>query len=105
MDVDVSTGKMYVAMLANDTLAVLDLDRGSFVESVAGLQEPQGVLFLPSMKRVLVTNGGNGIVNVYDSTTLKLTGAVQLGSDADNIRYDSSSGLVYVGYGLVEWRP
>ena len=41
MDVDVSTGKMYVAMLANDTLAVLDLNRGSFVESVAGLQEPQ----------------------------------------------------------------
>jgi DNA-binding beta-propeller fold protein YncE len=99
MDVDVAHGRLYVAMLANDSVAVVDLDRGSFLRSVTGLRTPQGVLLLPSANRLLVTNAGDGTVDIFNSTTLEITKVVQLGSDADNIRYDIASGLVYVGYG------
>ncbi len=99
MDVDLAHGRMYVAMLANDSLAVVDLNRGTFVRSVTGLRTPQGVLFIPSVNKLLVTNAGDGTVDILDSANLGTVKVAQLSSDADNIRYDSASGLVYVGYG------
>jgi len=98
MDVDEGRGILYVAMLANDSLAVVDLNR-NFVQSVTGLKTPQGVLFLPSPKELLVSNGGDGTVDILNTTTLEITKVVQLSSDADNMRFDAASGLVYVGYG------
>ena len=99
MDVDLVHGRMYVAMLANDSLAVVDLNRGTFVRSLTGLRTPQGVLFIPSANRLLVTNAGDGTVDILDPANLVTVKVAQLSSDADNIRYDAASGLVYVGYG------
>src|SRR2546425_400186 len=99
MDVDAARGRLYVAMLANDSLAVVDLNQGDFVRSVTGLKTPQGVLFLPSVNRLLITNAGDGTVDILNATNLETAKVVQLSSDADNIRYDAASGLIYVGYG------
>ncbi len=98
MDVDVANHRLFIAMLGNDSLAEVDLNQGKFVRSVSGLQQPQGVLFVPSANKLFVTNGGSGVVDILDPATLQVIQAVQLSSDADNIRYDSH-GVVYVGYG------
>jgi len=99
MDVDLVHGRMYVAMLGNDSLAVIDLNQATFVRSVTGLRTPQGVLFIPSASRLLITNAGDGTVDILDSANLGIVKVAQLSSDADNIRYDVASGLAYVGYG------
>src|SRR2546426_12146438 len=45
MDVDAARGRLYVAMLANDSLAVVDLNQGNFLRSVTGLKPPREFCF------------------------------------------------------------
>jgi hypothetical protein len=99
MDVDSAGGRLFVAMLGNNSLAEVNLTQGAFVRSLPGLAQPQGVLFVPSVNKLFVTNGGSGMVNIVDPNSLQITNSVQLSSDADNIRYDSH-GTVFVGYGF-----
>ena len=49
-----------------------------------------------------MSNGGDGTVDVFDVANYSLTKTLsfaQNAGDADNIRYDSNTGLLYVGYG------
>ena len=48
---------------------------------------------------MLVANGGNGMLDVVDAGTLEKVASVKIGDDADNVRGDSATRSVYVGYG------
>jgi DNA-binding beta-propeller fold protein YncE len=85
--------------LGNDTLEVLDLRTGALQRTIAGLHEPQGVLFLPERHELYVTNGGTGVCDVFDADTLARLHAIALGDDADNLRWDGGGATVYVGEG------
>ena len=50
------------------------------------------------MKQALA-NGGDGSVRIFEGSTLKELRTVALGDDADNIRYDVVSKILWVGYG------
>lgn len=94
------TGKLlYMAALGNNTLEVIDLKSGARVHTITGLHEPQGVCYLPDQKQVVVANGGNGECIFYDASSYAIVATINLGDDADNIRYDTVTGNVYVGYG------
>jgi Uncharacterized conserved protein len=68
------------------------------VKTITGLHEPQGIVYIPSLRKLVVANGDNGDCVFFDAVTYKQSGIVHLKSDADNIRYDSISQLLYVGY-------
>ncbi len=78
---------------------MVDLKSGRLVGSIGGLSNPQGVVWVPEAGRLFVSNAGDGTVNVYDGNSLAPTGKITLSGDADNLRYDSSSRFLYVGYG------
>jgi DNA-binding beta-propeller fold protein YncE len=99
MAVDLKGQRLFVAALGNNTLEVIDLKKGERVASVAGFNEPQGVVFIPESGRVVVANGGDGAVTFLDGASLKPAQTVRTGGDADNVRYDAARGRVYVGYG------
>ena len=90
---------LYVAALDNNSVNVVNVTSDKLERIVEGFSAPQGVLFLQRSDSIYVTNAGNGIVNVLDAGSRVRTANISLGSDADNIRYDPSSNLVYVGYG------
>jgi hypothetical protein len=46
----------------------------------------------------VLASGGDGSVRIYDDAW-KLVGTVGALEDADNVRYDAESSLLYVGYG------
>ncbi len=46
-----------------------------------------------------MANGGDGRVFFFDGTSFKPVGAVELGDDADNVRYDATRKRIMVGYG------
>lgn len=96
--VDVDGQRLFVAALGNNSLEVADLT-GMKVKSVAGLDEPQGVRYLPALRRIVVANGGDGAVKFFDSGTFGVTSTAKLSGDADNVRFDAKAGRVYVGYG------
>ena len=67
---------------------------------ITALAEPQGVIFIPQPNRIFVSNSQDGSVNIFDAISFSFIKKIKLSSgDADNMRYDSSNKLVYIGYG------
>jgi DNA-binding beta-propeller fold protein YncE len=92
---------LFVAEIENNSLDIIDLDAGKRVHTIDNgiLSEPQGVAFIPEFGRIFVSNG-DGSVDVFDVKSFNLNKNIKLPSnDADNMRYDSGSRIVYVGYG------
>ncbi|MFI5186341.1 MAG: YncE family protein [Chitinophagales bacterium] len=89
----------FIAALGNNTIEIVDIDKAKVIRTIGQLNEPQGVLFIASLKRFVVADGGNGDCLFFDATTYALLGVVHLNEDADNIRYDETSQFVYTGYG------
>lgn len=99
MALDSERNRLLVAALASNRLEVVNLKSNEVVHSIFGLNEPQGVIYVPDLDRIFVANGGDGSVNVYDGKSYAKVGSVPFGNDADNLRYDPSVKRVYVGYG------
>lgn len=100
MAVDAKTGRVFAAVYGNDTVAVLDVHRSREIHSIrGGLDEPQGVAYLPDLNRIVVTNSGDGSCKIFDGTTYQLLASIKFADDADQLRYDSARHLIYVGYG------
>src|SRR6266567_4495079 len=87
------------AGLGNNTVEVINTFEAKVVQSIKGLNEPQGVLYVPEFDKLFVANAGNGTVNVYDGKTWALRKSISLGeeSDTDNLRYDEATKRVLVG--------
>jgi len=97
--VDLARQRLFVAALGNDTVEVLDLAAGKRVQSLHGPEEPQGILYLADLDRMVVASGRNGTCEVYDGETLKPLARVPVGADADNLRYDPDRKRLYVAHG------
>lgn len=92
-------GTVYVAALGNNSLEIVDLQKGKVIHSIQGLDEPQGVAYISPTNEIFVANGGNGTCYFYNAHTFKKTDALQLSSDADDVYYDTVSKNIYVAYG------
>src|SRR5436189_802892 len=87
------------AALGNNSMEIVNTFEGKVVQSIKGLNEPQGVVYVPEFDKIFVANAGNGMVNVYDGKTFALRKSIALGeeSDTDNLRWDEASKRVFVG--------
>jgi hypothetical protein len=100
MAVDPTTGRVFASVYGNDSVAVLDVHRGKLIFTIHnGLNEPQGVAYLPDLKRIVVSNSGDGSCSIFDGETYRLMSSVKFPDDADQLRYDPVEKRVYVGYG------
>src|SRR6266567_9462256 len=87
------------AALGNNTVEVINTFEGKVIQTIKGLNEPQGVLFVPEVNKLFVANAATGTVNVYDGKTWALRKSILIGeeADTDNLRYDEATKRVYVG--------
>ncbi len=99
LSLDIQNQRLFLAALGNDSVEVLDLARSVRGRSLSGLSNPQGVLYLAKRERLDVANARDGSVRIYDVRSLAMLQSVPYGNDADNLRYDQSTGLIWVGYG------
>jgi hypothetical protein len=99
MSVDLSRGLLFVAGFGNNTIGIVDIKSGHLVGSIGGLDNPQGVSYVPDAGRLFVSNAGDGALSVFDGESFAPLGRIALAGDADNMRYDSGTRLLYVGYG------
>ncbi|MBA4141143.1 MAG: YncE family protein, partial [Segetibacter sp.] len=60
---------LYVAALGNNTVEVIDLDIGIVIRSIRGIEEPQGIAYLPEQNEIAVASGGNGDCVFYNAAT------------------------------------
>jgi DNA-binding beta-propeller fold protein YncE len=99
LDIDINGQRLFVCALGNNTVEVVDLKKGERVHTISGLGAPQGVAFVPELNRLFVANDKGGVCNIYDADSFQLIGKVDFADDADNVRYDSASKQIYVGFG------
>ena len=99
MALDMANQKLFVVALGNNTVEVVDLGAGRVGKRLSGFEEPQGVLLVPELKRLVVTNGESAFAQIFDSETLDPIRKIQLRDDSDNIRYDPATQRAYVGCG------
>jgi hypothetical protein len=96
---DPDHGRLFIAELGNGSVEALDLASGRSIARIGGLEEPQGVGYLPARDELFVATGGDGMVRVYKGSDLSLLASIKLGEDADNVRVDHAIGRIAVGYG------
>ena len=99
MSIDVKGQRLFVSALGNNTLEVIDLKAGKRANSISGLKEPQGALFVASNDRIFVASSKDGTVKMFDGSSLNLLKTIEYGDDADNLRYDAARQHIYVGFG------
>jgi hypothetical protein len=99
MAIDVARHRLFVAELGNNTVGVLDVDGKTLVHRIMGLSEPQGIAYVPPSDTVFVANGGDGSLRVFRASDYAAVARIELGGDADNVRFDKKSGRVLVGFG------
>jgi len=97
--VDPAGHRLFVSALGNHTLEVLDVAAGKRVASLPGLDEPQGVAYLPSVHRIVVATRAGGTVTAFDDRDYRRLAIISNLPDADNLRFDAAAGQLYVGHG------
>ena len=96
---DVKGHRLFIAALGNDTLEVVDVAAGKHLHGITGLHKPTGVVFFTVSNEIGVANGNDGTFKVFDGTSCNLKRTLGSLDDADNVRFDATSGLTCVGYG------
>jgi hypothetical protein len=99
MAVDLSRGLLFVACYVNNTVGIVDLKSGHLIRSIGDLSNPQGVAWVPAAGKLFVSNAGDGTVVIFNGSSFAQVGKLTLAGDADNLRYDSGTRLLYVGFG------
>ncbi len=96
---DAGGERLFVCALGNNTVEVLDLQKGERVHTISGLGSPQGLVYMSELNRLFIANDKGGVCRIYDAKTFQAVGELNLKDDADNVRYDDSSKRIYVGFG------
>src|SRR6266542_128299 len=96
---DVKGKRLFVAALGNNTLEIIDDAAAKRLHTITDLHKPTGVAFLAEANQIVVANGDDGTVKIFDGTNYKLVKNITDLDDADNVRLDPNAHLIYVGYG------
>src|SRR6266513_5373657 len=99
MALDASGERLFVCAFGNNTVEVLDLHKGERIHSITGLGAPQGIAYIPELNRIFVANDKGGICKIYDGKSFQAVAQLDFKDDADNVRYDSPTKKIYVGFG------
>jgi WD40 repeat protein len=99
MDVDVEGRRLFVAGLENGSVEVIDLGAGKWANSIPGFKKTQGIAYIPSLNKVFVASGDDGMLRVFHGDSLELLDSVKLELGPNRVTYDPHKSILYVGYG------
>lgn len=90
--------RLFISALGNNSEEIINLGAQRVAHSISEIPAPQGVVYSPETNKLFVASD-EGKVYIYDGTSFDLITSIDFHDDADNLRYDPSHKLVYVGYG------
>jgi WD40 repeat protein len=99
MDVDVKGKRLLVAGLENGSVEVVDLAAGKWSKSIPGFKKTQGIAYLPSLNKIFVASGDDGMLRVFRGDTLELLDSLKLELGPNRVAFEPNSEILYVGYG------
>lgn len=89
--------RLWIAALENGTVEVVDLGTKKHERSLATTKRPTGVAYADALGLVLVASGADGRLDAYDAATCERRHSIEVGADADNVRWDAKHGRALVG--------
>jgi YVTN family beta-propeller protein len=99
MAIDPGRHRLFVAQVDNDSVGVVDFETHTVIHVITDVKGPQGLTYVPSTDTLFVANGGDGSLRMFQGEQYSSVGRLDLGEDADNVRFDSASNHVLVSYG------
>jgi DNA-binding beta-propeller fold protein YncE len=96
---DPDGNRLFVASAGNHSVEAIDLSSGKVTESLTGFGKPHGLAWIAKTKRLFASDGLQGDLKIYDGAPLKQMKSIELSDDADDMVYDGSTKLLYVGHG------
>lgn len=99
MAIDQDGRRLFVAELGDGSVEAVDLTTGRTAGRIGGLEEPQGLGYVPRTGELAVATGGDGMLRFYRAADLRPVAALKLGDDADDIRVAPRTGELFVAFG------
>jgi DNA-binding beta-propeller fold protein YncE len=96
---DGPANRLFAAATGNHTVEVIDVPAGKVLQQIGGLGKPHGLAWVAESGRLFVADGSLAALKVYDGTPFKLIATLPLSDDADDMVYDETTKLLYVGHG------
>jgi DNA-binding beta-propeller fold protein YncE len=96
--VDSKGQRLFLCNKVNNTMDIVDLKGGKLLKQITGQSGAQGVAYSEDLGRLFVTLGNGGYVNIFDTKNYGLVKTVKFTDDADNVRYNPKTNLVYVAH-------
>src|SRR5436309_11082257 len=72
LGIDERGKRLFVAGLENGSVEVLDLKKNVRTKSIPGFKKPQGIEFVPGLKKLFVASGDDGMLRVFRADTFEL---------------------------------
>lgn len=89
---------VYFSMDGSQGIGIENWFEGREVGFIAGVPEPQGVLYVPGFDEIFAASA-QGKVYIFSGKTHRLEKSIDFGADADNLRWDPVHKVVLVGFG------
>jgi DNA-binding beta-propeller fold protein YncE len=94
---DGDSHRLYIGHV--DKITVVDVSTRKVVGTVAPLSDAHGVAIVASLQKGYASSGGDGMLEVFDLGTLRVTKQIAVGEDADGVIFDPHARVVIVMVG------
>lgn len=96
--VDEAGNRLFAAATGSKSLQVVDLTSGNVIQSLTGLGKPHGLAWIASSGDLYLADGEKAALDIFHGTPLVLVKTLPLSEDADDMVYDATTGMLYVGH-------
>jgi len=96
--VDSKGERLFLANKVNNTLDIVDLKAGKLLQQITGQGGVQGLAYAADLDRIYAALGTGGYCNIFNGKDYKLQKTIKFADDADNVRYNPRTNLVYVAH-------
>ncbi len=100
--IDLAGKRLFAAATGNHSVEVINLTTGKVEQSITQLGKPHGLIWDDAAHKLYVADGALAQLLVYASSPdaqLTLAGKLKLSDDADDMTYNPSRHLLFVGHG------
>jgi len=96
--VDSKSQRLFLANKVNNSVDVVDLKAGKLRHQFKQQPGAQGLAYAADLERLFVACGTGGYCNIFDGKKYKILKTIKFTDDADNVRYNPKTHLVYVAH-------
>jgi DNA-binding beta-propeller fold protein YncE len=94
--VDLQGHRLFATPQAQKSVQVVDFTTGKLVHTITGIENPHSVLYRQDLNQIYITDGGAGLLRIYNGENYEPIKSIDHLPDADSIGYDPVSKYLYV---------